>query len=104
MWSEIGGEGHLDLMPWYIKLSCILGLAWCLVRFTVEPGGTAACLDAAAPSDGSWGFCCFASPWVGSRIIITCTKSRNDGDEDTTAAAVNINCLGTFFYHGSKRN
>jgi hypothetical protein len=34
MWSEIGGESHLDLMPWYTKLVCIVGLAWCLVRFT----------------------------------------------------------------------
>jgi hypothetical protein len=34
LWSEIGGEGHLDLMPWYVKLGCILGLAWCCVRFT----------------------------------------------------------------------
>src|ERR1700733_11278595 len=34
VWSEIGGEGHLDLMPWYVKLACIVGLAWCSVRFT----------------------------------------------------------------------
>jgi hypothetical protein len=33
-WSEIGGEGHMDLMPWYIKLVCITMLAWCSVRFT----------------------------------------------------------------------
>jgi hypothetical protein len=34
LWSEIGGEGHLDLMPWYTKLVCIAGLAWCGMRFT----------------------------------------------------------------------
>jgi hypothetical protein len=34
VWSEVGGQGHLDLMPWYIKLACICGLAWCSVRFT----------------------------------------------------------------------
>jgi hypothetical protein len=34
VWSEVGGQGHLDLMPWYIKLGCSLSLAWCCVRFT----------------------------------------------------------------------
>jgi hypothetical protein len=33
-WSEIGGEGHLDIMPWFIKLACITLLAWSTVRFT----------------------------------------------------------------------
>jgi hypothetical protein len=34
VWSEIGGQGHLDLVPWYTKLACVLGLAWCCIRFT----------------------------------------------------------------------
>ena len=34
LWSEVGGQGHLDLLPWYIKLICGLGSAWCCVRFT----------------------------------------------------------------------
>jgi hypothetical protein len=34
LWGEVGGEGHLDLLPWYIKLICVLGSAWCCVRFT----------------------------------------------------------------------
>src|ERR1700685_3700649 len=34
LWSEVGGEGHLDLMPWYTKLGCILGLALCSIRIT----------------------------------------------------------------------
>jgi hypothetical protein len=34
LWSEIGGQGHLDLMPWYIKLGCGLATAWCTIRFT----------------------------------------------------------------------
>jgi hypothetical protein len=34
LWSEAGGQGHLDLMPWYIKLACIVGSAWCCVMFT----------------------------------------------------------------------
>jgi hypothetical protein len=34
VWSEVGGQGHMDLLPWYIKLGCSLSLAWCSVRFT----------------------------------------------------------------------
>ena len=34
LWSEVGGQGHLDLMPWYTKLICILASAWCSIRFT----------------------------------------------------------------------
>jgi len=34
VWSEVGGQGHMDLLPWYVKLGCSLSLAWCSVRFT----------------------------------------------------------------------
>ena len=34
VWSQVGGQGHMDLLPWYIKLACSLSLAWCSVRFT----------------------------------------------------------------------
>ena len=34
LWSEVGGQGHLDLMPWYTKLLCGMTMAWCCVRFT----------------------------------------------------------------------
>lgn len=33
-WSEIGGQGHLDLMPWYTKLLLSLGLATATVLAT----------------------------------------------------------------------
>jgi len=34
LWSEVGGQGHLDLMPWYTKLACLVASAVCCVRFT----------------------------------------------------------------------
>lgn len=34
LWSEVGGQSHLDMMPWYTKLLCILGASWCTVRLT----------------------------------------------------------------------
>lgn len=35
IWSQVGGQGHLDLLPWYTKLACAVGFAWCTVRMTV---------------------------------------------------------------------
>ena len=34
LWTQVGGQGHLDLMPWYIKLVCIILLGWCAMRLT----------------------------------------------------------------------
>jgi hypothetical protein len=34
LWSEVGGQGHLDLMPWYAKLVCGVAMSWCCIRFT----------------------------------------------------------------------
>ena len=34
LWSQVGGQGHLDLLPWYIKLGSVALLAWCWLRFT----------------------------------------------------------------------
>lgn len=34
VWSEVGGQGHLDLMPWYAKFILAFGVSWCGVRFT----------------------------------------------------------------------
>jgi hypothetical protein len=33
-WSEVGGQGHLDMMPWYTKMISVLASAWCCVRLT----------------------------------------------------------------------
>ena len=34
VWSQVGGQGHLDLIAWYIKLACSLALAWSAVKMT----------------------------------------------------------------------
>src|SRR5215470_6140711 len=34
VWSQVGGQGHLDLMPWYWKLICGSGLSCAVVGFT----------------------------------------------------------------------
>ena len=33
LWSEIGGEGHLDLMPWYYQAGLYLGIGLVLRAF-----------------------------------------------------------------------
>ena len=34
LWSQIGGQGHLDIMPWYWKLALGGGASLALVRLT----------------------------------------------------------------------
>jgi hypothetical protein len=34
MWSQVGGQNHLDLMPWYLKLVLVVGAAAAAVKAT----------------------------------------------------------------------
>lgn len=34
VWSEVGGQSHLDLMPWYLKLGLGAGAAFASVKAT----------------------------------------------------------------------
>src|SRR5690242_20993227 len=34
LWSEVGGQSHLDLMPWYLKLVLGTGAAFATVKAT----------------------------------------------------------------------
>ena len=34
LWSEVGGQGHVDLVPWYIKLGLGAGAAFAIVKAT----------------------------------------------------------------------
>jgi hypothetical protein len=36
LWSQVGGQSHLDLMPWYLKLGLAGGVAFATVRATVS--------------------------------------------------------------------
>ena len=38
-WSQIGGQSHLDLMPWYLKLLLGGGVAFACVRATAAAVG-----------------------------------------------------------------
>lgn len=44
LWSEVGGQSHLDLMPWYFKLGLGVGAALAAVKAT----------DSAVSHDHAW--------------------------------------------------
>jgi hypothetical protein len=39
LWSQVGGQGHLDLMPWYVKLGFVVGLSLATVAGTAAAVG-----------------------------------------------------------------
>jgi hypothetical protein len=102
VWSEVGGQGHLDLMPWHIKLGCVFGLAWCSVRFTagiVEQGNiwtrrTIAWLA---------GILLFGIAMGGITYYYHLHEEPEDDDEDTTAAWVRTPRPGVFLYDTHKK-
>lgn len=44
VWGEVGGQGHLDLIPWYLKLALGVSAAFATVRATA----------AAVEGEGAW--------------------------------------------------
>ena len=89
VWSEVGGQGHLDLMPWHIKLACILGLAWCCVRFTA---GMVEQKTVWTRRTIGWfaAILLFGIAMVGITYYYHLHEEPEDGDEDTTAASVHL--------------
>ena len=39
LWSQVGGQSHLDLLPWTVKLGLGLAAAYCIVRATAGSVG-----------------------------------------------------------------
>lgn len=39
LWSQVGGQTHLDLMPWYLKLFFGPAMAYAVVRATAAAAG-----------------------------------------------------------------
>ncbi len=89
VWSEVGGQGHLDLMPWYTKLGCSVALAWCIVRAT------------AASMEHARGWNRSTRLWFLTILLLTAIMTgitywyhlhevpdQNDGDENTANSVV----------------
>lgn len=100
LWSEIGGA-HLDLMPWYTKLVCILGLDWCCVRFTA---GLVQQQKVWTRRTVCWfaGILLFSIAMGGITYYYHLHEELDDGDDDTTAA-VSSNNLRDSSQHVSTR-
>jgi hypothetical protein len=95
LWSEVGGQGHLDLMPWYTKLGLTLGMALVTVMGTVSAvshqrawnAKTVACLMLALM---------LAAGMAGATYYYHLHESEDDGDQgdnvssDFQAAPVSI--------------
>lgn len=39
LWSQVGGQSHLDLLPWYVKLGLGAGAAFAVVKATAAAVG-----------------------------------------------------------------
>src|SRR5579885_217549 len=78
LWSQLGGQGHLDLMPWYTKFVLAVGLA------VVTVAGTAA----AVCHDRAWNaktVACLILALIlaGGMAAATYYAHVHESDEDT---------------------
>ena len=106
VWSEVGGQGHLDLMPWYIKLACVFGLAWCAVKFTagiveqniLEPG------KVWTRRTITWlaGILLVGVAMGGITYYYHLHEEPEDDDQDTTATSIGTVTPGVFLYDARK--
>jgi hypothetical protein len=39
LWSQVGGQGHVDLIPWFVKLGLGAGAAFAIVKATAAAVG-----------------------------------------------------------------
>jgi hypothetical protein len=101
LWSEVGGQGHLDLMPWQIKLTCIVGLAWCCVRFTA---GIVEQKKIWTRRTIAWfaGILLFGIAMGGITYYYHLHEEPDDDDENTSAASVHIVTPGVFLNDAHK--
>jgi hypothetical protein len=103
LWSEIGGQGHLDLMPWYIKLVCGVSMACCCIRFTAG----------LVEEPRAWNS--RSARWLGGLIVIAIVmggityyyhlhEAQDDQDtDDNTATSVKVADPPSGFYRTSAR-
>lgn len=101
VWSEIGGQGHLDLMPWHIKLACIVGLAWCCVKFTA---GLVEQSSIWTRRTVTWFVCMllFGIAMGGITYYYHLHEEPEEDDENTTATSIRIVTPGVFLYDARK--
>lgn len=100
LWSEVGGQGHLDLIPWYVKLICVLGSAWCCVRFTAGMAEESAAWNRRTIGWLS-GLILFAIVMGGITYYYHLHEDSDD-DPDDTSSTVKV-MPGSSYYYASDR-
>lgn len=88
LWSQVGGQGHLDLIPWYVKLILGMGAAYSVVQ------------TAAAAVAGKRGWNTQSVRWFGLTLatLFLCglasfyahTNLEDTGEEDDTTDDASI--------------
>ena len=58
LWSQVGGQSHLDLLPWHIKLGLACAAPYCVVRAT------------AAAVSGDHGWNAQSVAWLGLALAV----------------------------------
>jgi len=86
LWSQVGGQDHLDLLPWHIKLVLAVGAAFAITR------------AAASAVAGERGWNLQSVRWLGLALVIlflcgmASSYAHNNledtGDEETGDASV----------------
>jgi hypothetical protein len=92
LWSQVGGQYHLDIMPWYWKLILGLGIAFATVKATV-----AACREKDRPwNPRTWRWVAIIGLLLTVAGVLTYYTHLYEPDEDdqddsdTTQQAVEI--------------
>jgi len=102
LWGEIGGEGHLELIPWYIKLACILGWSWSCVGLTAAMVGQKKVWNARTIR---WllGIILLTAAMGGITYYYHLHEEPDDGGDDTTADSVTTLAPGHCLYVACNR-
>ena len=93
LWSQIGGQGHLDMMAWYFKLMLGIGMSIAIVKMTM----------AAVQHERAWNqasalwfavILAFAAAMVAVTIYYHVNEPNDDQDEEGTTARIVVlpNC------------
>jgi hypothetical protein len=89
LWSEVGGQSHLDLLPWHVKLGLGVGAAYCAVKATA----------AAVQQDPPWNS--RTLKWFGLMLVLVAGcgfasyyahmyLEEDDSDQDQDNGAVSL--------------
>ena len=90
LWSQVGGQGHLDLLPWTVKLALGISAAYCVVRATA----------ASVAGDHAWN--AQTLRWLGFALVVLTAcgyasyyahVNLEDTDEDNSDDSTTISRL-----------